>query len=149
MRERFMAKVEVTEGCWLWRGCRNRAGYGRIGVGGQTKLAHRVSYELHVGPITPGMHVLHSCIAQRSCVNPAHLRVGTAKENTADKLAQGRCPNVAGERNPRAKLTSDAVARIRTEFAAGVASRSELGRRYGVSSVMVGLIVRGKNWRAA
>ncbi len=73
---RFMAKVEKTETCWLWRGPCNRQGYGRR----SSKLAHRVSYEQHVGPIPPGLQLDHLCRV-RNCVNPAHLEPVTARVN--------------------------------------------------------------------
>jgi hypothetical protein len=70
---RLWARVEKTETCWLWTGCRNKAGYGRIGVEGRrVKLAHRVSYELAKGPIPPGLVLDHLCRVPQ-CVRPEHL----------------------------------------------------------------------------
>lgn len=52
-------------------------------------LAHRVSYELHHGPIPQGALILHSC-DNPGCVNPAHLRAGTQSENILEAFAKGR-----------------------------------------------------------
>jgi len=83
IEDRFWPKVEKTSGCWNWTASLNTSGYGQIGSGGQfgrPHLAHRVAYELEVGPIPEGMQVDHLCF-NRICVNPAHLRLVTNKQN--------------------------------------------------------------------
>lgn len=86
--ERFWVKVDRSDGCWLWTGALDHAGYGRVGVGkGRTKLAHRVAYELAVGPIpdeTP--HLDHLC-RNTSCVRPDHLEPVTQEENNRREAA--------------------------------------------------------------
>jgi hypothetical protein len=84
--EEFMAKVNKTDSCWLWTGAKAPPwNYGRTGQ----LWAHRVSYELHVGPITEGLYVLHRC-DNPPCVNPSHLFLGTAADNVQDMMAKGR-----------------------------------------------------------
>lgn len=78
--ERFEKNVERTEGCWLWSGCVTKAGYGRISVDDVEVYAHRLSYEIHVGPIPSGTELDHLCRV-RNCVNPAHLEPVTHQEN--------------------------------------------------------------------
>lgn len=80
---------EDASGCWLWLRVPTTAGYGMMQINGRHLYAHRVSYELNVGPIPRGLMILHSCDTP-ACVNPKHLRPGTAKDNTADSLARGR-----------------------------------------------------------
>jgi hypothetical protein len=82
LRERLMAQVspEPMSGCWLWIGPVNVGGYGKIGKGGASRLAHRVSYELLRGPIPEGMEMDHLCRV-RCCVNPDHLEPVTHQEN--------------------------------------------------------------------
>lgn len=77
--------------CWEYEGCTNRAGYGRITIGSGPVLTHRFSYELFVGPIPDGIHVLHHR-DNPPCVNPSHLWLGTHADNMADMAAKGRCP---------------------------------------------------------
>lgn len=82
---RFWSKVSKGNGCWEWVGTvSNRHGYGYFHVqvaGKSVKVqAHRRSYELTVGPIPDGLVLDHLC-RNRSCVNPAHLRPISNREN--------------------------------------------------------------------
>lgn len=108
-RERFWGKVDVSElapthnpslgPCWEWGGCRNRLGYGRVGVKlpRSVQLAHRVAYEMEVGPIPDGLELDHLC-RNPPCVRPSHLepvthRTNMARGNTfgAANLAKTHC----------------------------------------------------------
>lgn len=80
LRTRFEAKVTRSAGCWQWGGWINEDGYGEIESQGRTLLAHRVAYELMVGPIPTGLVIDHLC-RNRSCVNPAHMEPVTKGVN--------------------------------------------------------------------
>lgn len=69
----------VNSDCWLWLAATRRK-YGLMWVEGKTWSAHRVSYELHVGPIPEGLTLDHLC-RNTTCVNPAHLEPVTNAEN--------------------------------------------------------------------
>lgn len=75
-----MDKIEIQpNGCWQWTGNTGR-GYGRISANGRPQQAHRVGYELLVGPIPEGLTLDHLC-RNRGCVNPAHVEPVTHREN--------------------------------------------------------------------
>jgi hypothetical protein len=77
--ERFFAKVNKTETCWLWTGARLPLGYGQFVTTGN-RLAHRFAYEHFVGPIPDGLTIDHLC-RNPSCVNPAHMEAVTIQVN--------------------------------------------------------------------
>ena len=72
-------------GCWLWLGCKNQAGYGKI----SGNYVHRWMWQQVYGEIPSGFHVLHKCDIP-SCVNPKHLWLGTHQDNIRDRDLKGR-----------------------------------------------------------
>lgn len=81
-RARFEAKFEKSEGCWIWRAGISVYGYGWFRPHGLMECcnAHRVAFELYVGPIPKGKELDHLC-RNRACVNPAHLEPVARIEN--------------------------------------------------------------------
>jgi len=67
-------------GCWGWSGTLSSEGYARFSLDNVSYYGHRVSYELHSGPIPAGLFIDHKC-HNRGCVNPAHLQTVTNKQN--------------------------------------------------------------------
>ena len=130
------------EPCWLWLGGTNNYGYGAIRVGGTMKGTHRVSYEVHVGPITEGLHVLHTC-DNRSCVNPYHLFLGTQADNMADKVKKGR--GLRGEQMPLAKVTEEQVREIYASRDRGCTYR-DIASSFELSNGTVSSILNGRSW---
>src|SRR5258707_545503 len=86
--DRFWRHVQKSDNCWEWTNSLAR-GYGAFYDGTRQVVASRFSWELHNGPITDGLWVLHRC-DNRKCVRPDHLFLGTAEDNTQDSIAKGR-----------------------------------------------------------
>lgn len=92
--ERLMSKVEISDtGCWIYTAKPSSGGYINFKIEGKTHHVHRVAYEWIVGPIPPGLHIDHDChntdlncgggptCIHRRCINPAHLKPRTCKDN--------------------------------------------------------------------
>lgn len=144
IQERFWARVKKTPGCWLWDGWTIN-GYGRLYNRKHDKAiaAHRLSYEIHWGPIPNSLMVRHLCGNPR-CVRPSHLCTGTAKDNADDCRTHGRINRGVDRYN---SLVSEAdVRKMRQLWASGI-SQAELGRRFGMHKSTARLIVLGKTWR--
>jgi hypothetical protein len=105
------------------------------------EAAHRVSYELHFGPIPDGQFVLHKC-DNGFCVRPDHLFLGTQQDNVDDCVAKNRRNN--GHLS-RAKLTREQVVECREAYVAG-ARIYLLARRFGVDHSTMWQAVKGKTW---
>lgn len=133
---RLAAKTSRSASCWIWLGaCRN--GYGVIGLGGgRVGYCHRLVYEAEIGPIPPGLYVLHSCDV-RACVNPDHLFTGSAADNTNDMMTKGRHKN--------APLTPREVLSLRDQ--AGTTSYHKLASRFGISRTAAWRAGTGRTYR--
>lgn len=150
VEDRFFRSLAKTEdGCWNWIGRFVGKGYGSIGLGGKgakQKLVHRLSYEIHKGPIPDGMVVMHTCDNPR-CVNPDHLEAGTQSQNIKDAFARGRKINlpsgIKGDDHGASKLTSKDVLEIRES----TLSMNALAKLYGVSRSAIERVRYRKTWR--
>lgn len=145
IEEKFWAKVKKSDGCWLWIGAKNPAGYGTITKHyGKNFYAHRLSYQLRHGNIPLGMLVCHIC-DNPSCVNPDHLFLGTDKDNKRDMINKKR--SASGEKNFHSKLTTCEVVNIREEYSKGIIGIRPLAKKYNVSYTTVQRILKGYAWK--
>jgi hypothetical protein len=145
----FWSKIDVRgeDECWEWQGGRDWRGYGAGYKDRKHIRAHRVAYELLVGPVPNDLEVCHKC-DNPPCCNPAHLFLGTHKENMYDMLDKGRHSFVLfqGEDHGNAKLTDEQIAEIRTMYEQGGVRQVDLASRFGVSQRCISLIVRREAW---
>jgi hypothetical protein len=149
VRQRFWRYVQKgsDDQCWLWTGTKSSYGYGQICASRNPirfKLAHRLSYEIHKGPIPPTANVVrHSCDTPL-CVNPNHLYAGTQADNLADMDAKGRrrTGSRVGAMNGRAVVTPDDVYKIRQSDE----SYAKLAKTFGVSRGTIASIVKRRDW---
>ena len=141
---RFEQKVEkIPEaGCWIWNGSMVKStGYGLAPRGDKRTCAHRLSYELFVGPIPKNSLVLHHCDV-RCCVNPSHLFLGDYRDNHLDMQKKGRTNYTRGETNPASKLTQEKVIAIRKDQR----RHREIAKEFGISGSVVSEVKAGKAW---
>ena len=140
VQQRIERSISIDEGtgCNNWTKCLGRDGYGLIKINGKTERVHRVSYELHNGPIPEEMLVLHRC-DNRKCCNPEHLFLGTNQDNVNDMMAKGR----RGKGN--AILTLAKAREIRQKFIETTTCR-QLATEYGVHYNTIRKIIRNRHW---
>jgi hypothetical protein len=156
------SQPDPNSGCWLWDLALFRNGYGAVSRRSE-RLAHRMSYRAFRGEIPDGMFVCHRCDT-RSCVNPAHLFLGTHSDNMRDMSAKGRhwlvknparsylngqkLQRAFGERKPNAIITAALAAQIRARHLAGERV-CDLIRETGLNKNVVYKAAKGQSWRRA
>ena len=133
---------EPNSGCWLWFGGVGEFGHGTMNIEGRQNQAHRVSWELHNGPVPDDLWVLHRC-DNPPCVNPEHLFLGTCLDNHHDMIAKGRKVQVIGEAHPKTKLTEQDVLNIRAD----TRPLAVIGADYGFDKQHVWKIKRRWYWK--
>ena len=136
--------IEPNCGCWLWDaafigGQKIAERYYRstrpvINVDGKRRTAHRVAYELFIGPIPAGAHICHHCDVEL-CVNPKHLYAGSMETNMRDRSVR--------ERGARTRLTTAQV----VEIISDKRSNRTIAKAYGVGRETIGGIRRGLGWK--
>lgn len=143
--ERFWAKVNKTETCWVWTASTRPGGYGQFMVWqGQLVAAHRLSWEMVHGPVPVGLCVLHKC-DNPPCVRPEHLFLGTAKDNIHDMIKKGRRKigsQKRGADSQHAKLSAKQVIDLRRLWNEGHLTIPALARRFGVGCATISSVAR-------
>jgi hypothetical protein len=141
-KARLQSRVNVDPetDCWHYTGTLVGNGYGHLNFQGELVYVHRLSAGVFLNfDLDSKLYVLHTC-DQRDCINPAHLYVGTQKDNMRDAARKGR---MVGK-----KLTLDKAIEIKRLLAEGETQRT-ISRKYDVSTTAIGQIARGETWKEA
>ncbi len=142
--ERFWSKVDKQgpDECWEWLACKTTGGRGQFWIDYRMYGAHRVSWYLTYGPIPKGLFVCHHC-DNPSCVNTAHLFLGTNQDNMLDASRKGRIAR--GSRQGSSKLTEEDVYRIRELLKDGQTLQA-IADTFGVRQSNISHIKVGRSW---
>lgn len=128
--------------CWEWPGAKTYGDF-RVKSMKSKMKAHRAMWELWNDKNIPfGMEVMHKCDNPK-CFNPAHLSLGTHKQNMEDRKSKGRGGYLKGASNGRAVLSEAQVIEIRNS----PDKNASLARKYNVSKVLIGNIKKRKLWK--
>lgn len=138
------AHIEKTDSCWNWTGRVNRWGYGFYCLNHKTTFAHRTMWERANNKSAKGFVVMHMCDNPR-CVNPAHLSIGTHRDNQLDKVRKNR--HAKGEQQGTSKLTEAQVIEIRAKWVPRIYTKQMLADEYGVCKDTIHKAVSRKYWR--
>lgn len=136
MKAWLETQYDLVGACWVWKGSKISAGYGKIGWKGKLEYVHRF-YWLLTGRVIPdGMYLCHTPVIchNRACFNPEHLRVDTPSANQLDKHADGTYT--------QAKLTQEQVRAIRLD----TRTHRVIAADYDVAHNTIGDIKTGKRW---
>lgn len=151
---RLHARSKREGECLVWTGHRLPRGYGLLSVKTETwmgkRYAHRIAWEIANGrPVPEGRMVCHRC-DNPSCIEPAHLFLGTHKENMADMKSKGRghWNGIVrkGAAHPNAILTPAQVQEIRRMYRDCTVTHSRLAALFEVSTGTITAILNGRRW---
>ncbi len=142
LKDRFEESIFYgsPDGCHYWTGHTTKKGYGSSHLDYKVRHAHRIAYELYVGPIPDGLFVCHHC-DNRVCVNPNHLFLGTNMDNMLDKMRKNR--TAAGSTHGMAKLNENDIFFIRSSSD----SMKDLALKHNVTPECIYLIINRKSWK--
>jgi len=132
-------EVVPESGCWIWMHTLLKGGYGQFRLNGKRYLAHRWAYQHWHGKIPASVDVCHTCDVP-CCVNPAHLFLGTRKDNMQDASKKGRV--CKGSEVTTSKLREDQIPLIRAD----ARTQREIADEYGITQGHVSDIKLGRRW---
>jgi len=145
--QRILHKINLTEiskeNCWIWNGTvmdsKNKGHqHGVIWYNKKYVQVHRIMYHNFIGDVPEykpnGLIVLHKCSHMNNgrCINPWHLQLGFAKENTHDALKSSTLHLYTGnETNPNSKLKNHEIEEIRKLKDSNL-SQKQIANIYGI-----------------
>jgi len=147
--DRFYGKFEITDTCWVWKGKKDKNGYGQFYMNLDKKeisvRPHRFSYMIFKGEIPDGLLICHSC-DNPACVNPQHLFLGTQKINIQDALKKERMNGPKGTKQWLAKFKDDDIREIRKLKSSGM-NGNQIAKKYNVNRRVIYDILKKITWK--
>jgi len=146
-QDRFWKKVDKRgpNDCWNWTAVKHERGYGHMEIQNKNYKTHRLSWEFINGKIPDGLCCLHKC-DNTSCCNPAHLFLGTQRDNMRDMVQKGRNNPRIGTENGNSKLSEQNVLEIRKLHHEGMKNK-RISIMYKVSETTICHVVNRKTWK--
>lgn len=143
--DEHQSRIKIDDkGCHIYQGSLNSNGYAYPRIDGKLMLLHRAVYAHTYGPIPDHktLVVCHKC-GNSSCINPAHLYLGTYKDNAQDMVRHGTAGKLVGENIGNSKLLKEDVIKIRASNLSG----KELAKKYKVTEANISSIKLNQTWR--
>lgn len=137
----------MPNGCIEWQSGKGSFGYGAFRINGASRGTHRLALSLIAPQPFEGAVAMHIC-DNPPCINPNHLRWGTASENSLDRHSKGRSIGapIKGQQVNTCKLNEELVRQIRNDYASGMKSPA-LALKYQIGSRQILHIVRRQSWK--
>lgn len=142
----YLKLKKMKNGCWEWKGSRDKKGYGQFSFKERRIKTSRFSWEINNGKIPKGLFVCHNC-DNPPCCNPEHLFLGTCQDNSDDMVKKGRHADCKGEKHAYSKLTEKQVKNILKENAKKKVNHTHTGKKYGVAPSTIKFIIDGLTWK--
>ena len=143
---KYSGRADGPDDCWEWTGARNKKGYGQFGAGYVMYVASRASWIISNGEIPAGMFVCHKC-DNPPCVNPAHLFLGTNRDNVMDCVSKGRHGRTGRPREKGSqidKIGPEDAAMIRSEYKPYRVTLQHFADIYGVDKSLIVDVVKNR-----
>lgn len=138
IRDRLLSRVIHSGDCWEWTGSYGGDGYPVIGIRRRQYRAHRIAFEVFRGEQANDFLVCHRCDNPK-CINPDHLFLGTAKDNTADCFDKGRRSIMKDLAHPNTKIPHSERPNIVARRNRGESLKA-IASTYGVAFQTISLI---------
>jgi len=146
-KKRIEMYTTIENDCWIWNGTKQYTGKGRqhgcIWYHGKYVQIHRLMYHNFVENVpeyerkSGALQVNHKCKTDGKCINPKHLYLGTAKQNTIDCIKDGNKNKAkSGEDNHNAVLSDELIEHIKSLKGTGV-YQYEIAKKYGVNQSQI------------
>lgn len=143
----FFYRISICKetGCWIFGGQKSQR-YSHLDFRYRRISGHHMAWMMYYGDIPRGLHVLHKC-DRTKCCNPAHLFLGTQKDNVQDSVRKGRCIRAKGSQNGHAILTESQVSEIKRIWMPRVVTRKMISRKFNISIGCLDKILYNQSWK--